>query len=101
MTTEEFQAPELNSFCAHIPIVVTWIVSSFILFLLYGHVVILLFLSRFDDVALTPGEATMIIHNYEVRTGHVVSMTELESGYLKGRLCSKDYDIKQWVSQYK
>ena len=43
----------------------------------------------------------MIIHNYEVQTGHVVSMTELESGYLKGRLLPKDYDIKQWVSQYK
>ena len=42
----------------------------------------------------------MIIHNYEVRTGHVVSMTELESGYLKGRLRPEDYNIKQWVSQY-
>ena len=39
----------------------------------------------------------MIIHNYEVRTGHVVSMAELESGYLKGRLCPEDYDIKQRV----
>ena len=39
----------------------------------------------------------MIIHNYEVRTGHVVSMAELESGYLKGRLHPVDYDIKQWV----
>ena len=38
----------------------------------------------FDNVALMPGEAAMIIHNYEVRTGHVVSMAELESGYLKG-----------------
>ena len=42
----------------------------------------------------------MIIHNYEAQTGHVVSMTELESGYLKGRLRPKDYDIKQQVSQY-
>ena len=42
----------------------------------------------------------MIIHNYEVRTRHVVSMTELESGYLKGRLRPEDYDIKQRVSQY-
>ena len=40
----------------------------------------------------------MIIHNYEVRTGHIVSMAELESGYLKGRLCPEDYDIKQRVS---
>ena len=39
----------------------------------------------------------MIIHNYEVRTGHVVSMAKLESGYLKGQLCPEDYDIKQWV----
>ena len=39
----------------------------------------------------------MIIHNYEVQTGHVVSMAELESGYLKGRLHPEDYDIKQWV----
>ena len=37
----------------------------------------------------------MIIHNYEVRTGHVVSMAKLESGYLKGRLRPEDYDIKQ------
>ena len=44
-----------------------------------------------------PGEAAMIIHNYEVRTGHVVSMAELESGYLKGQLRPEDYDIKQWV----
>ena len=43
----------------------------------------------------------MIIHNYEVQTGHVVSMSELESGYLKGRLHPKDYNIKQRVSQYK
>ena len=39
----------------------------------------------------------MIIHNYEVWTGHVVSMAELESGYRKGRLRPEDYDIKQWV----
>ena len=39
----------------------------------------------------------MIIQNYEVWTRHVVSMAELESGYLKGRLCPEDYDIKQWV----
>ena len=39
----------------------------------------------------------MIIHNYEVRTGHVVSMAKLESGYLKGQLCPEDYDIKQRV----
>ena len=39
----------------------------------------------------------MIIHNYEVRTGHVVSMAELESGYLKGQLRPEDYDIKQQV----
>ena len=44
-----------------------------------------------------PGEAAMIIHNYEVQTGHVVSMAKLESGYLKGRLYPEDYDIKQWV----
>ena len=54
----------------------------------------------FDDVALMPGEAAMIIHNYEVRTGHVVSMSELESGYLKSRLRPGNYDIKQQVSQY-
>ena len=41
--------------------------------------------------------AAMVIHNFEVWTGHVVSMAELESGYLKGQLCSKDYDIKQQV----
>ena len=45
-----------------------------------------------------PGEAALIIHNYEVRTGHIVSMAELENGYLKGRLRPKDYDIKQRVS---
>ena len=39
----------------------------------------------------------MIIHNYEVWTGHVVSMVELESGYLKDQLRPEDYDIKQWV----
>ena len=39
----------------------------------------------------------MIIRNYEVRTGHVVSMVKLESGYLKSRLRPEDYDIKQWV----
>ena len=39
----------------------------------------------------------MIIHNYEVRIGHVVSMAELESGYLKGQLRPEDYDIKQRV----
>ena len=39
----------------------------------------------------------MVIHNYKVRTGHVVSMAELEGGYVKGRLLPKDYDIKQWV----
>ena len=50
-------------------------------------------------MALTPGKATMVIHNYEVRTGHVVSMAELESGYLKGRR-PVDYDIKQQVSLY-
>ena len=44
-----------------------------------------------------PGEAAMIIHNYEVRTGHVVSMAELENGYLKDRLRPEDYDIKQQV----
>ena len=44
-----------------------------------------------------PGEAAMIIHNYEVRTGHVVSMAELESGYLKGQLRPEDYEIKQRV----
>ena len=44
-----------------------------------------------------PGEAAMIIHNYEVWTGHIVSMAELESGYLKGWLRPEDYDIKQQV----
>ena len=44
-----------------------------------------------------PGEAAMIIHNYEVRTRHVVSMAKLESGYLKGQLRLEDYDVKQWV----
>ena len=44
-----------------------------------------------------PGEAAMIIYNYEVRPRHVVSMAELESGYLKGRLRPEDYGIKQWV----
>ena len=39
----------------------------------------------------------MIIHNYEVQTGHVVTMAELESGYLKGQLRPEDYDIKQRV----
>ena len=40
----------------------------------------------------------MIIHNYKVRTGHMVSMAELEIGYLKGRLRPEDYDIRQRVS---
>ena len=93
--------PEINSFCAHIPhcghpdcfflspLSPLWTCSHFT-FSFQG----------FDGIALTPGEAAMIIHNYEVRTGHVVSMTELESGYLKGQLCPEDYDIKQRVSQY-
>ena len=37
----------------------------------------------FDDVALTPGKAAMIIHNYEVWTGHIVSMAKIESGYCR------------------
>ena len=56
------------------------------------------YLQGFNDVTLMPGEAVMVIHNYEVRTGHVVSMAELEDGYLKGRLKLKDYDLKQQVS---
>ena len=56
------------------------------------------YLQGFNDVTLTPGEAAMVIHNYEVRTGHVVSMAELEGGYLKGQLKLEDYDLKQQVS---
>ena len=50
-------------------------------------------LQGFDDVALTPGKATMVIHHFENRTGHTVSMSD----FLKGRLCPEDYNIKQQV----
>ena len=71
------------------------IVSVFIPFLLPEHRShVILSFQGFDDVA------AMVIHNFEVRTGHVVSMAELESGYLKGQLCPKDYDIKQGVGLF-
>ena len=84
-----------------IPIIVIQIVSTLIPFFLYEQHSHFIFLFQgFDGVALTPGKATMVIHNYEVRTGHLVSMTELESGYLKGWLRPEDYDIKQQVSWF-
>ena len=46
MAMEEFWMPEISIFCIYIPIVVTQIISFFILFLLSEHVVILLFPSR-------------------------------------------------------
>ena len=81
----------------------SWSFGSFptsFFFLLLDNVVTQSFYysQGFDDVALTPGEAAMVIHNYEVWTGHVVSMEELESGYLKGRLKREDYDLKQRVN---
>ena len=48
-------------------------------------------------MALTPGEAAMVLHNFENQTGHIISIAELESGFLKGQLHPEDYDIKQWV----
>ena len=80
---------------------ITQIVSVFISFFLpeqHSHITFLF--QGFDNVALTPGKATMVIHNFEVQTGHVVSMAELEGGYLKGWLHPKDYDLKQWVSYF-
>ena len=52
-------------------------------------------------MALTPGKAAMVIHNFKVQTGHVVCMAELEGGYLKGQLCLQDYDIKQQASYFR
>ena len=54
-------------------------------------------LQGFDDVALMPGEAAMVIHNFENWTGHTISMAELESGFLKGQLRLEDYNLKQQV----
>ena len=78
-----------------------WSFELFPLFFFFfplDNVVTLSFsLQGFDDVALMPGEAAMVIHNYKVQTGHVISMAELESAYLKGQLKPEDYDLKQWV----
>ena len=39
----------------------------------------------------------MVLHNFENWTRHIISIAELESGFLKGQLHPEDYDIKQWV----
>ena len=52
----------------------------------------------FNDVALTPMEAANVLHNFEKRTGHLLSMQEVEGGFLKGRLQPEDYVLTPRVS---
>ena len=45
-------------------------------------------------------EAANILHNFEKWTGHLLSMQELEGGYLKGRLLPEDYILTPRVSVF-
>lgn len=45
-------------------------------------------------------EASTILHNYEVRTGNVVTREELDSGVLADKLADSDYDLVASVSVY-
>ena len=57
-----------------------------------------LFLQCFKDTSLTVWDASSILRNYEVRTGHIVSREELDTGYLADRLIDADYDLTTSVS---
>ena len=45
-------------------------------------------------------EAANILHNFEKRTGHLLSLQELEGGFLKGRLLPEDYVLTPRVSTF-
>ena len=57
-----------------------------------------LFLQGFKDTSLTVWDASSILRNYEVRTGHILSREELDTGYLTDRLIDADYDLTTSVS---
>ena len=57
-----------------------------------------LFLQGFKDTSLTVWDASSILRNYEVRTGHILSREELDTGYLTDRLIDTDYDLTTSVS---
>ena len=57
-----------------------------------------LFLQGFKDTSLTVWDASSILRNYEVRTGHILSREELDTGYLANRLIDADYDLTTSVS---
>ena len=57
-----------------------------------------LFLQGFKDTSLMVWDASSILRNYEVRTGHVLSREELDTGYLADRLIDADYDLTTSVS---
>ena len=52
----------------------------------------------FKDTILSVWDASSILRNYEVRTGHVLTQEELDSGYLAQNLIDKDYDLTSSVS---
>ena len=54
----------------------------------------------FRDTSLTVWDASTILRNYEVRTGHVLSREELDSGCLANKLVDADYDLTTSVSEY-
>ena len=43
-------------------------------------------------------DASSILRNYEVRTGHVITREELDSGCLSEKLIDADYDLTTSVS---
>ena len=47
-----------------------------------------------------PMEAANVLHNFEKRTGHLLSMQELEGGFLKDRLLPEDYIFTPRVSAF-
>ena len=59
-----------------------------------------LFLQGFRDASLTVWDASSVLRNYEVRTGHVLSREELDTGYLATRLTDADYDLTTSVSVF-
>ena len=58
------------------------------------------YLQGFRDTSLTVWDASTILCNYEVRTGHVLSREELDSGCLANELIDADYDLTTSVSEY-
>ena len=54
----------------------------------------------FRDTSLTVWDASTILRNYKVRTGHVLSREELDSGCLAKELIDADYDLTTSVSEY-